>query len=83
VLAAQIVLTVRHPRPIGYVMVLASITYILQGVVVSAEGFSANGTIPGLLAFVLDIAWMATLVVVAWQEPRRVRSLTGVPAVAC
>jgi hypothetical protein len=81
-LAAQIVLSVRLPRPIGYVMVLAGITYILQGVVVGAEGFSANGTLPGLLAFVLDIAWMVTLVVVAWQKPRRVRSITGIPAVA-
>ena len=81
-LAAQIVLSVRLPRPIGYVMALAGITYILQGVVVGAEGFSANGTIPGLLAFVLDIAWMVTLVVVAWQKPRHVRSITGVAAVA-
>ena len=81
-LATQIVLTVRLPRPIGYVMVLAGLTYIVQGVVVGAEGFSSNGTIPGLLAFVLDITWMATLVVVAWQKPRRVRSITGVPAVA-
>ena len=47
-LATQIVLTVRLPRPIGYVMVLAGLTYIAQGVVVGAEGFSSNGTIPGL-----------------------------------
>jgi hypothetical protein len=81
-LATQIILTIRLPRPIGYAMAVAGITYIVQGVVVGAEGFSSNGTIPGLLAFVLDIAWMAALVVVAWQKPRRVRSITGVPAVA-
>ena len=81
-LATQIVLTVRLPRPIGYAMAVAGLTYIVQGVVVGAEGFSSNGTIPGLLAFVLDIAWMASLVVVAWQKPQRVRSMTGVPAVA-
>jgi hypothetical protein len=80
-LAAQIVLTVRIPRPIGYAMALAGITYIVQGVVVGVEGFSSNGTIPGLLAFVLDLAWMITLVVVAWQKPGRVRSLSITPAV--
>lgn len=81
-LATQLILTVRLPRPIGYVMALAGLTYIAQGIIVGAEGFSSNGTIPGLLAFVLDIAWMAALVVVAWQKPRRARSMSGVPAVA-
>ncbi len=81
-LAAQIVLSVRIPRPIGYVMVLAGITYIAQGVVVGAEGFSSNGTIPGLLGFVLDLAWMITLVVVVWQKPRRARSIAGAAVVA-
>jgi hypothetical protein len=81
-LATQIVLTVRLPRPIGYVMALAGLTYIAQGIVVGAEGFSSNGTIPGLLAFVLDLAWMAALVAVAWQKSRRVRAITGLTAVA-
>ena len=80
-LAAQIVLTVRIPRPIGYAMALAGITYIVQGVVVGAEGFSANGTIPGLAAFVLDLAWMISLVVVAGQKPSRARSLATSPTV--
>ena len=74
-LAAQIVLTMRIPRPIGYAMALAGITYIVQGIVVGAEGFSANGTIPGLAAFVLDLAWMISLVVLAWQKPSWARSL--------
>jgi hypothetical protein len=62
-------------------MALAGITYIVQGVVVGAEGFSSNGTIPGLLAFVLDLAWMISLVVLAWQKPSRARSLATTPAV--
>ncbi len=78
-LATQIVLTVRLPRPIGYAMAAAGLTCIAQGVVVGAEGFSSNGTIPGLLAFVLDIAWMTALVVVAWQKPRIERRLRGRP----
>ena len=80
--AAQIVVTVRIPRPIGYVMVLSGLAYIGQGIVVGAEGFSSNGTVPGLLGFVFDLAWMIWLVVMAWQRPQAVRPLAPAPAVA-
>ena len=77
--ATQIVVTARIPRPIGIVMALSGLAYIAQGVVVGAEGFSANGTIPGLLALVLDLAWMIWLVIVAWQKPHTVRPLATAP----
>ena len=77
--AAQIVVTMRIPRPIGFVMVLSGFAYIAQGVVVGAEGFSSNGTIPGLLAFVFDLSWMIWLFIVAWQKPHRVRPLATAP----
>ena len=80
--AAQILVTVRIPRPIGYVMVLSGLAYIGQGIVVGAEGFSSNGTVPGLLGFVFDLAWMIWLVVIAWQRPQAVRPLATAPAVA-
>ena len=54
-------LTISLHNPVGIAMALAGITYIVQGVVVGAVGFSSNGTIPGLLAFVLDLAWMMWL----------------------
>jgi hypothetical protein len=72
-LSAQVVMTARIPRPIGVVMAISGFAYIAQGVVVGAEGFSSNGTIPGLLAIVLDPAWMIWLVIVAWQKPQTVR----------
>ena len=78
--AAQIVVTVRIPRPVCFVMALSGFAYIVQGIVVGAEGFSSNGTIPGLLALVLDVAWMIWLVVVAWQRPSAVRPLAPAPA---
>jgi hypothetical protein len=81
-LAAQILVTVRIPRPIGYVMVLSGLAYVAQGIVVGAEGFSSNGTVPGLLGFVFDLAWMIWLVVMAWQRPQAVRLLATAPAVA-
>jgi hypothetical protein len=65
--AITIVWTARIPRLIGSVMGLSGIAYMLQGWVVGAEGFSANGTIPGLLAFVFDFVWILWLVVVAWR----------------
>jgi len=77
--SAQIVITVRIPKPIGFLTALASVAYIAQGVVVGAEGFSSNGTIPGLAAFVFDLAWMIWLVVVAWQKPQPVRPLATAP----
>ena len=77
--AAQIVVTVRIPRPIGVVMALSGCAYIAQGIVVGAEGFSSNLAIPALLALVLDLAWMVWLTIVAWQKPQTVRALATAP----
>jgi len=60
-------------------MALSGLAYIAQGVVVGAEGFSSNGTIPGLLAFVFDLAWMIWLVIIVWQKPHTVRPLATAP----
>ena len=54
----------------------------LAKIIVGAEGFSANGSLPGLLAFVFDLAWMIWLVVMAWQRPQAVRPLATAPAAA-
>jgi len=80
--AAQILVSVRIPRPIGYIMVLDGLAYIAQGVVVGAEGFSSNGTVPGLLGFVFDLAWMIWLVILAWQRPSAVKRLATAPIAA-
>lgn len=55
------------PRPIGWLMALAGLAYLAQGWVVGAEGFSQTETIAIVLGFVLDLAWMTWLVVVAWR----------------
>ena len=39
----------------------------MQGWVVGSEGFSRTETIAIVLAFVVDLAWMIWLVVVAWR----------------
>jgi hydrogenase/urease accessory protein HupE len=80
--AAQILVSVRIPRPIGYIMVLAGLAYMAQGVVVGAEGFSSSGTVPGLLGFAFDLAWMIWLVIMAWQRPSAVKRLATAPMTA-
>ena len=69
--ADAVVRTAWVPRPIAYLMGLTGLTYLAQGWVVGSEGFSGTETIAIVLAFVLDVAWMIWLVVVAWrmQDP--------------
>jgi hypothetical protein len=74
-LAAAVVRTVSVPRPIAYLMGLSGLTYLVQGWVVGSEGFSQTESITIVLAWVLSLAWMIWLVVVAWRmqdsEPHR------------
>jgi hypothetical protein len=65
--AAAVVRTAWVPRPIVYLMGLSGLTYLVQGWVVGSEGFSRTQTIAIVLAFVLNLAWMIWLVVVAWR----------------
>lgn len=44
--AAAIVGTARMPRPIGYLMGLSGLAYVVQGIVAGADGFSGTGTLP-------------------------------------
>jgi hypothetical protein len=65
--AAAVARAAGIPRPIGYLMGLSGLTYLVQGWVVGAEGFSGTHTILILAAWVLSVAWMIWLVVVAWR----------------
>jgi hypothetical protein len=66
-IAAAIVRSGAVPRPLGYLMGLSGLTYLMQGWVVGAEGFSATHTILILVAWVLTLAWMIWLLIVAWR----------------
>jgi hypothetical protein len=48
-------------------MGVSGLTYLMQGWVVGSRGFSQTESIAIVLAFVLDVAWMTWLVVVAWR----------------
>ncbi len=72
--AAAVVRTAWVPQPIAYLIGLSGLTYLVQGWVVGAEGFSRTNSIAIVVAWVLDVVWMIWLVVVAWRmqdlEPR-------------
>src|SRR6266487_1424526 len=75
--AIMIVWTARVPRPIGYLMRLSGLAYIVQGWVLGAEGFSATNTIPQLLAYLFVFAWSTWLLILAWRMKKSVEVATG------
>jgi hypothetical protein len=56
-------------RPIGYLMGVSGVAYLVQGWALGSEGFSAANTVPQLLAYVLIVTWSLWLLVVAWRMP--------------
>jgi hypothetical protein len=73
-LAAALVRTAPIPRPIAYVMGLSGVTYLAQGWLAGAEGFSEAHTLAIVLAEILNAVWMTWLLVVAWRMRHSERS---------
>jgi hypothetical protein len=55
------------PRPPAYLMGPTGITYLLQGWVAGAQGFSPTQSILIVLAWLLSLVWMIWLSVDAWR----------------
>jgi len=68
-LAAAVVRTAPIPRAITYLMALSGLTYLVQGWLAGAEGFTPTHTIAIVLAEVLNATWMTWLLVVGWRMP--------------
>jgi hypothetical protein len=64
-IAIMIVLTARIPSPIGYLIGLSGLAYIVQGFILGSEGFSPANSMPQLLAYILVIAWSIWLLSIA------------------
>ena len=72
-LLGAVALTAKLPRPLGYLMGLSGLAYILQGWALGSEGFSATNTFAILVGYVLILAWIIWLAVVALR-PAAARS---------
>jgi hypothetical protein len=66
--AAAVAWTAWVPRPIAYLMGLTGLAYLVQGWVVGAEGFSQSVSNAIVVAWVLGLAWMIWLAIVAWRS---------------
>lgn len=66
-----IVWTARISRPVGYLLGLSGLAYIMQGWVLGLEGFSAANGMPTLLGIILVLTWSIWLLIITWrmQEP--------------
>lgn len=67
--AVAIVRTAGIPRPIGYLMGLSALMFLMQGWAAGTEGFSQTHTIAIVLAEVVNVVWMTWLLAVAWRVP--------------
>ena len=66
-LGGAVAMTARLPRALGYLMGLSGLAYIAQGWVLGSEGFPATNTVAILAGYVLILAWIIWLAVVAWR----------------
>jgi hypothetical protein len=69
--------TASVPRPIASLLGLSGLTSLVQGWLVGAEGFSPTLSIAIVLTWVLNLAWMFWLGVVAWRLPDGQRQRLG------
>jgi hypothetical protein len=73
---AAVVRTASVSRPIAYLMGLSGLTYLVQGWLAGAEGFSQRHTLAIVVAEVLNAVWMTSLLVVVWRTPYSERAPT-------
>lgn len=66
--AAAMLRSRRTVSAIAYLVGLSGIAYLVQGWIVGAEGFSDAHTIMILAAWLLSLAWMIWLAVLAWRS---------------
>jgi hypothetical protein len=59
--------TRRLPKALTFLAGISGLAYIVDGHVLSTDGFSGPGTVPRLLALVSGVAWTVWLAVSAWR----------------
>lgn len=76
-LGLVIVWTARVPRPIGYLMGLDGIAFLVQGWVFGTQGYPATLLVPKDLEIVLRVALIIWLLIVAWRRKESVQAVPG------
>ena len=61
----------RLPRLAGYLAVLISLIYLLQGWLLGIEGYASPLSVPTPLGLALELGWAVWVAVVAWRLPVR------------
>ncbi len=74
-LGIVIVWTARVPRPIGSLMGLAVLAYLVVGWLVGTTGFTSANNVPGGAGFLLLLASMIWLYIVAWLGKESVQAV--------
>jgi hypothetical protein len=72
-LGLVIVWTARVPRPIGYLMGLSGLAWLVTGWVIGTEGFAAIGALPSDAAQAFLPASIIWLLIVAWRRKEAVQ----------
>jgi hypothetical protein len=71
--AIVIVWTARVPRPIGYLMGLSGLAYLVQGWLIGTIGFTPANTVPTDAGYTLLFVSMIWLLIVAWRGKESVQ----------
>ena len=75
--ALVIVWTARVPRPIGYLMGVSGLAFIVLGWLVGTQGFTSSGTVPTDVGYLSLVAFTIWLLVVAWRRKESVQAAIG------
>ena len=78
--AIGIVWTARVPRPIGYLMGLSGLAWLVLGWVIGTSGFTSAQTVPTDVGFAFLFAVTIWLLIVAWrmQQPAQATSASSI-----
>lgn len=81
-LAALIVWTARVPRPIGYLLALSGVSYLVVGWINGVAGFAPEVAIPTYVEEFSLLIWIVWLLITAWRMPEsgQIAPESGSPA---
>jgi hypothetical protein len=65
--------TARVPRPIGYLMGLSGLAFIVLGWRIGTRGFTSANTLPTQVGYTLIFVFTIWLLIVAWRREAAVQ----------